>query len=223
VKSSAMRQCHGTAQDGPVLLFDVMDTIVRDPFFHGMHEFFGFSSFDHFLEAKHPTAWVEFELGQLTEQEFGQKFLWMDVGPNEDFSPRLTRSIDIESFKSFLYAQFEFMDGMETLLSEIHSRGIPMHLFSNYPPWWKLIEQKLSLTRFAPWTFVSCQLGIRKPDPAIFQHVAHSLGRPASDLILIDNSYHNCEASLQFGFQQAIHFQSTRDLRHHMAPWFPSP
>ena len=44
----------------PVLLFDVMDTLVYEPFHHEMPAFFGLS-FDELMAAKHPTAWVEFE------------------------------------------------------------------------------------------------------------------------------------------------------------------
>ena len=44
----------------PILLFDVMGTLVHDPFFEEMPEFFGLS-FDELLAVKHPSAWVEFE------------------------------------------------------------------------------------------------------------------------------------------------------------------
>lgn len=42
----------------PVLLLDVMDTVVYDPFFHDMPRFFGLS-FKELLAAKHPTAWIQ--------------------------------------------------------------------------------------------------------------------------------------------------------------------
>uniref|UniRef100_A0A0A9F967 Uncharacterized protein n=1 Tax=Arundo donax TaxID=35708 RepID=A0A0A9F967_ARUDO len=45
----------------PVLLFDVMDTVVRDPFYYHIPAFFQMSMKEH-LESKHPTAWPEFEM-----------------------------------------------------------------------------------------------------------------------------------------------------------------
>lgn len=56
-----------------VLVFDVMDTIVFDPFYTQMASFFGLT-FKELLAAKHPTAWVEFEKGLIDEREFYSKF-----------------------------------------------------------------------------------------------------------------------------------------------------
>ncbi|KAL0288978.1 UNVERIFIED_CONTAM: Flavin mononucleotide hydrolase 1, chloroplatic, partial [Sesamum angustifolium] len=50
----------------PVLLFDIMDTIVRDPFYHDVPAFFGMSMKE-LLECKHPTTWIEFEKGLINE------------------------------------------------------------------------------------------------------------------------------------------------------------
>lgn len=51
----------------------VQDTIVEDPFFHHMPRFFNITFHD-LLAAKHPTAWVEFENGSITEDELLAKF-----------------------------------------------------------------------------------------------------------------------------------------------------
>ncbi|KAF9609544.1 hypothetical protein IFM89_016905 [Coptis chinensis] len=50
----------------PILLFDIMDTIVRDPFYQDIPAFFRMS-FNDLIECKHPTAWVEFEKGLINE------------------------------------------------------------------------------------------------------------------------------------------------------------
>lgn len=58
----------GDGSGQPVLLLDVMDTIVRDPFFTEFPRHFGIS-FKELMAAKHPTTWVEFERGELSEQQ----------------------------------------------------------------------------------------------------------------------------------------------------------
>lgn len=60
-------------QQRPIILFDVMDTIVTDPFFEHMPRFFNMT-FKELLAAKHPTAWVEFENDVITEDELLAKF-----------------------------------------------------------------------------------------------------------------------------------------------------
>ncbi len=52
--------------------------------------------------------------------------------------------------------QYRFLDGMETLLTRLHAAGYEMHALSNYPVWYQIIEEKLRLSRFMDWTFVSC-------------------------------------------------------------------
>lgn len=76
-KMIAARQCRATSaaasRKAPVLVFDVMDTIVKDPFFKEIPEFFGMTMKE-LLAAKHPTAWVEFEKGEISEHQLFQKF-----------------------------------------------------------------------------------------------------------------------------------------------------
>eukprot|EP00268_Persea_americana_P025644 TRINITY_DN24982_c0_g1_i1.p2 TRINITY_DN24982_c0_g1~~TRINITY_DN24982_c0_g1_i1.p2 ORF type:complete len:155 (+),score=41.67 TRINITY_DN24982_c0_g1_i1:34-465(+) len=57
----------------PILLFDVMDTLVRDPFYQDVPAFFGMPMKE-LLETKHPTAWIEFEKGLINEMELAKKF-----------------------------------------------------------------------------------------------------------------------------------------------------
>uniref|UniRef100_A0A0E0F4Y2 Uncharacterized protein n=1 Tax=Oryza meridionalis TaxID=40149 RepID=A0A0E0F4Y2_9ORYZ len=87
----------------PVLLFDVMDTVVRDPFYHHIPAFFQMSMKE-LLESKHPTAWSEFEMGLIDENELGKKFF------NDG------RSFDLEGLKACMVRAYEYIDGVEDIL-----------------------------------------------------------------------------------------------------------
>lgn len=50
------------------------------------------------------------------------------------------------------------MDGTESLLVRLKAAGVEMHAFSNYPVWYRLVEEKLLLSRFLEWSFVSCHM-----------------------------------------------------------------
>ena len=52
-----------------VLLVDVMDTLVYNPFNREIPDFFGLS-LPELLEAKHPSAWARFETGEIDEAEY---------------------------------------------------------------------------------------------------------------------------------------------------------
>ena len=183
----------------PVVLWDVMGTLVHDPFFTEMPDFFGMT-FDAMLQAKHPRAWVEFELGQRSEEDFLTSFF--DDG----------RDFDRAGFVSTVRSSYRWLPGLEALLAELRDAGFSMHAFSNYPVWYQLIEERLSPSRFLDWSFVSCITGLRKPDPAAYAQVLDELGVPAERCVFIDDRASNCEASRQAGIRSVL-FEGIDPLR----------
>src|SRR5690606_37255117 len=109
-------------------LWDVMDTLVSDPFRHVMPAFFGMT-LPEMLALKHPTAWRRFERNELSEAEFLASF----------FSDG--RAYDREGFKAAVRASYAWIEGVEPLLAALRERGVDMHAFSNYPEWYAWIEE----------------------------------------------------------------------------------
>lgn len=181
-----------------VVLFDVMDTLVHEPFHREMPEFFGMSM-EELLATKHPTAWVEFELGRLTEEEFLGRFF------------RDGRAFDRAAFLRAVTGAYRWLPGMEELLAELARRGVEMHALSNYPQWFRTIEERLRLSRFLRWSFVSCLTGVRKPDARAFTGAAAALGRRAEECLLIDDREPNCAAARALGMA-AVRFTSAEEL-----------
>jgi len=182
-----------------VFLWDVMGTLVHDPFFVEMPAFFGLT-FEEMLESKHPDAWLEFEVGDRTQREFLEDF-FVDQRP-----------FDHDAFVESIRAAYRWLPGMEKLLADLNARGYSMHAFSNYPIWYEWIEQRLRLSRFLEWTFVSCRTGLRKPEPTAYRLVVEELDVPASQAVFIDDRERNCEAARQAGIE-AWRFQGAPSLR----------
>ncbi|XP_008791732.1 flavin mononucleotide hydrolase 1, chloroplatic isoform X2 [Phoenix dactylifera] len=132
----------------PVLLFDVMDTIVRDPFYHDIPDFFQMSMKE-LLENKHPTAWAEFEKGLIDENELAKKFF------------KDGRPFDLEGLKQCMLRGYSYVDGIEELLHSLKRNNYELHAFTNYPIWYKMIEEKLQLSKYLSWTFCSCIIGTK--------------------------------------------------------------
>lgn len=183
----------------PILLWDVMGTLVHDPFYEEMPEFFDVA-FHELLETLQPGAWVDFELGQRTEPEFLSDFF----ADGRDFDHR--------AFVRVVRDAYRWLPGMEKLLADLEGAGYSMHAFSNYPVWYRMIEERLRVSRFLDWTFVSCLIGLRKPDPAVYSHVLRELGVSAEQCIFIDDRESNCDAAHQAGIR-AIQFEGAEALR----------
>jgi len=187
----------------PVLLFDVMDTLVHEPFHREMPAFFGLT-FDELMAAKHPTAWVEFELGHLGEDEFLQRFF------------RDGRAFDHAGFKRVVFDAYRWLPGMEELLRELAARGQRIHALSNYPSWYHEIEARLRLSRYLAWSFVSCDTGVRKPDRRAFSGAAERLGLEPGACLFIDDREENCAAARAIGMP-AVRFNGAADLELELA------
>lgn len=195
------RRVSASASRRPVILFDVMDTIVADPFFTHMAPYFGMS-FEELLREKHPSAWVEFETGSITEDQLFTKF----------FADG--RQFDGRGLVEHMVAAYRYIHGMPELLERLAQAGYEMHAFSNYPVWHRNIENKLNLGRYLEWTFVSCEgpmEGIRKPSSAAYAAAIKHLGRPAEELIFVDDREVNVSAAAAAGMQ-AIRFEGAKKL-----------
>ena len=169
-----------------VILWDVMDTLVRDPFFTHVAPFFGLS-FDELLSRKHPTAWGRFELGQLDEQALYTSFF------------RDGSAIDGPGLKRCMADAYAWIDGIEPLLRELTARDVPMHALSNYSEWYRLIDERLSLSEYVELSFISCRTGVRKPAREAYVGACAALQRAPEECLFIDDREHNCEAARAAG------------------------
>ncbi len=183
----------------PVLFLDVMSTLVYDPFHVEMPQFFGMS-LEELMREKHPTAWIEFECGKLSEQEFLDNF----------FADR--RSYDQQAFLTTVQKAYRFLPGIEEILTDLAQQGAIMHTMSNYPQWYHHIEERLFLSRWMPWTFVSCDWGLRKPDPRSYTGLLTHLALKPAQVLFVDDNGSNCAAAAELGMQ-AIVFRDATQLR----------
>lgn len=176
----------------PIILWDIMDTLVRDPFFTHMPGFFG-HTFEALVKRLRPRNWVEFELGKLEEAEFYARFF-------ADGS-----AIDGPGLKRCMGEAYAWIEGIEPLLAELKQRELRMHALSNYPPWYQLVEQRLGLSQYVDLSFISCRTGVRKPDSGAFLGACQALGAEPAACLFIDDRAVNCDAARALGMP-AIQF-----------------
>jgi len=188
---------------GAILLFDVMNTLVYDPIMKEVPAFFGLDLKSLFAQ-KSTHAWPAFERGEIDELEYGRRFF-----PDD-------RQLDIEGLKECMREAYRWMDGMEELLEQFKLMKQPMYIVSNYPLWYRLIETKLKLSRYLPWRFVSCNIGLRKPSTELYDYIVKDLGVKPQDLILVDDQPKNVEGARILGIEGIIYksaLQCQEELR----------
>ncbi|RMG17910.1 MAG: HAD family phosphatase [Planctomycetota bacterium] len=186
-----------------VLLLDVMDTVVVDPYPEVVAGFFGLAV-DTLERLQDPGAWTAFERGELGEAELGQRYF------------RDGRPCDVPRLRRALASAYRFVPGMEELLAELRGQGLALHAFSNYPVWYREVEARLRLSRYLRWSLVSCETGLRKPDPRAYRDALARLGVGPGQALLVDDRAANCAAAREEGLL-AIRFRGAPALREELA------
>jgi HAD superfamily hydrolase (TIGR01509 family) len=176
-----------------------MDTLVHDPFYVEVLEFFGMG-LEPLFAIKSKQAWFEFECGRLDELALVDQYFANG------------RKLDLTGLRECMLAAYRFLPGVEPLLAELRDAGVQMHALSNYPVWFELIEQRLALSRFVEWSFVSCRTGVRKPDSTAYLGAAQQLRRPPHECLFVDDRASNCVAAEAIGMP-AVQFTDAAALR----------
>lgn len=182
-----------------VLLLDVMDTLVYDPFHAEIPRFFGMNLRE-LLPLLQPGSWVSFELDALAEDEFLARF-FADGRP-----------VDGAGLRAAVRGGYRLLPGIEPLLEELRERGVAMHALSNYPCWYALVEDAVRLSRWVEWSFVSCKTGLRKPDPEAYRNACRALGVEPAACLFVDDRESNCAAAREQGMD-AVRFTDAGALR----------
>ena len=178
-----------------IILFDVMDTLVIDPFFTGVHTVLGCETMQDLFKAKRPETYEAFETGEISEDELWQRYFADD------------RAVDVAAVRKHFVDGYDYVKGMRSLLGEIKRIGdVECFAFSNYGSLYKEIEAKLELSRFLDWRFVSCEMGVRKPDPEAFRYVVEDLSCDLSrDVVcFVDDSKTNVAAGNAAGMRSIL-------------------
>ncbi|WP_218081819.1 HAD family hydrolase [Anthocerotibacter panamensis] len=189
-----------------VLVFDLMDTVVTDPFYEALPRYLG-TTMEELLREKHPTSWLDFERGWIAEEAFLSQF----------YLPESGRTLaDPLGLREIFYQYYAFVPGMEALLGELKHAGYPLWVLSNYPVWFEHIRTKLDLDRFFSGYVVSYTCGVRKPDQRCFQAFAERCRDADRKFILIDDREPNVLAAQKTGWE-GILFTSAEGLRQELS------
>jgi putative hydrolase of the HAD superfamily len=101
-----------------------------------------------------------------------------------------------------MFLAFDPVHEMYDVLRALRAHGVRTGLLSNswgneYPRelWGELFDAVV----------ISCEVGLRKPNPAIFRHAVELLGLEPADCVFIDDIEHNVRAAKALGMAGLLH------------------
>jgi HAD superfamily hydrolase (TIGR01509 family) len=184
----------------PVVVFDVMDTLLHDPYREAYEAATGMT-WDAFAAARPAGAYEALERSEIDEADD-----WRTV--REAGIP-----VDVRRFHTTRRDGYRWLPGMQDLLLETTARHRVI-LASNYPAAWLDDVRSSYFDGIGAELCGSCVLAARKPTRAFFDRMVRRLGLDASTTILVDDSASNVAGAVAAGWQ-AVRFLdagTTRDV-----------
>lgn len=168
------------------LCVDLMDTVIADPYREALRAATGMEPAQ-LRGLRDPDCWPALEVGAIDDAEFARRF-FRDPA----------RHFDLEAFHRARRSGYRWVPGMRALLKRVGGR-LERYLASNYPVWIDELSRDLGLEAVVDGVVASCHVGVRKPDPAFFEHMLDRVGRPPGECLFVDDRPENCEAAERAG------------------------
>lgn len=140
----------------------------------------------------------------IKDQDF-----WIDYARQKNiFLPKDWEDSFNQVMKDAIGVNHEMYD----LVLELKEKGILVALLSNIDDRLARIIREFNL--YAPFDpcLLSCEIGLEKPDPKIYEFLLKTMALPATSIVFIDDRIENIEAAQKLGFD-AILFTSQNQLQ----------
>jgi len=106
----------------------------------------------------------------------------------------LCAEIPSETFFAALYDHFalpeawRIFDDVLPTLESLAASGVRLGTISNWDERLRILLRRLQLEKYFEASAISCEVGLAKPSPVIFQRAAEAFGLPASSILHVGDS-----------------------------------
>jgi glucose-1-phosphatase len=186
-----------------LVLFDLGGVLIQPGGVAAMRSLAGVDSDEALWARWLACRWVQrFEAGGCTPEEFAE-------GVVADWDLALEPAAFLEEFGGWPEPPFE---GALELVDAVQAH-VPAGFLSNMNAFqWAANYEAIPLTQAFAFRFLSFELGLVKPDAAIFSAVADRLPVPRQRVLFLDDNLVNVEAAEGAGFA-ARHVRGTEEAR----------
>ncbi len=173
-----------------VVLFDLGGVLVRLSGVSAMQDLAGIDDEAEVWRRWLSCDWVRrFERGMCAGPEFA-------AGVVSDWGLPITAEDFLESFRAWPDGLYE---GAADLVTAVRCEARVGCLSNTNSIHWT-DQAGWGLAGMFDYTFLSYQLGLVKPDPEIFEHVASALGVDTSGIVFLDDNAVNVDQAVALGF-----------------------
>ncbi len=134
-------------------------------------------------------------LGRITSAEFWEA-VGLDPGLEDEYLQR-----------------YELTDGLTDFLKAVNSQGYEVWCLSNdILEWSKKLRARFGLNKYIRGFVISGNVGARKPEQAIFNHLIGQLTTSPRDVVFVDDQRRNLDVAAALGFNTILFVPGDHDL-----------
>lgn len=135
---------------------------------------------------------AEITTGLITPQE-----LYLNCLKNNE----ITADIDYNFMISWIkdYSSIRPTHDLLTKLSAKYKVGLFSNIYKGMVP--ELIKQDLLPNIYYTYQFISCDMGLQKPDEKAYQHIVNQIKEQESEILFVDDKQENLDVANIFGWQ----------------------
>ena len=190
-----------------LILFDMMDTLVREPYPSALDRLFkNQEQKELFFSSKSRQAAHAFERGEISEAEFFRNFYDPDLELE-----KLKKLPKAAKVKKALLARMHYMSGMAEILEGLQKQTqVRTGIASNYSEWYENILDQLPKLKNCDYLFFSCEMGVRKPQRQYYEMIQQALLKEnglisePSQILFIDDRQVNIEGARSLSWQSHL-------------------
>ena len=183
------------------VLFDLMDTVLRDPYREALRAATGLELRE-IGAARNPEVWPRFEKGHIDEATFAAGYFREGTG----------HTFDMKAFHAERRAGYAFLPGMRELVVDLREAGVGLYVASNYPVWIEEVRETFALDALFDGVVASHHVGARKPEAAFYEALFARVPCPPAACLFVDDRADNCTGAEAHGASSHV-FSSADDLR----------
>jgi putative hydrolase of the HAD superfamily len=144
----------------------------------------------------------ELETGRVSEADFLALL-------EAELSAQMGRKVELRGFGEAYFAKLEPNPTMLDYMRGLRERGYRMAILTNNVREWEgLWRPKLPIDEIFELVVDSGFVGMRKPDPEIYEHTLERLALPPQACLFVDDTQVNCDTARALGLT-AVHFRSS--------------
>jgi HAD superfamily hydrolase (TIGR01509 family) len=190
-----------------LLAFDLMSTLLTDPFEHA-HEASTGLPMARLFDMGLKRLYHSLERGEITEAEYWRQLRALGTEPDTRLFHRVHR------------AGCQWIPGMRDLVTH-YARQHRTVIATNCPEWAESIRSRFLAEIDVEW-FPSYRHGVRKPSAGYFTELCAAAGVTPAQLVLVDDKARNVDAVRELG-GRAITFRSAAETAARLTDFFGVP